>query len=62
MKTFEIWVRQEVYRGYRIQAENKEEAIEKFYDCDDYGEIFYDEDPWSDSEIDEITEINEVTD
>ena len=61
MKTFEIWVRQEVYRGYRIQAENKEEAIEKFYDYDNYNEIFYDED-WSDSEIDEIAEINEVTD
>jgi hypothetical protein len=61
MKTFDIWVRQEVYRGYRIQAENKEEAIEKFYDYDNYDEIFYDED-WSDSEINEIDEINEVTD
>ena len=61
MKTFEIWVRQEVYRGYHIQAENKEEAIEKFYNYDNYDEIFYDED-WSDSEIDEIAEINEVID
>jgi hypothetical protein len=59
MKTFDIWVRDDHYTCYRVQAEDKDEAYAKYCDCSNYDEIYHDEFWGDNSEIDEINEVDE---